>query len=138
MNASHSAKISALAQTLASLNLRADQIQATCQSQDIPVLAPALRICAGLIASEVRGNLTAIADGINQLQKDGSRAVVLRFIARGSARAINPDELVDGLLASYEHSLNARASQLNIASGMVEDTVSLSGRPRPRGGLWDK
>lgn len=140
MNSVHTNKISALAQMLASLNRRADEIQAACQSQSsFPPLPAAVRICAGLMASEVRGNLSAIADGISQLQKDGSRAVILRFISRGAAaKPVHPDDLLDGLLASYEHSLNARCAQLNIAFGMVDDTLSLSGRPLPQGGLRDK
>ena len=139
MNSAHAAKISALAQTLAHLNRRADEIQAVCQSQSaFPPLSAAVRICADLMAREVRGNLAAIADGISQLQKDGSGAVILRFISRGAAAKTHPDELLDGLLASYEHSLNGRCAQLNIAFGMVDDTLSLAGRPLPRGGLRDK
>ncbi|GEM_PF-932252 len=145
MNSAFIGKISSLTAMLVRLQKQADEIQAACQSTTLPgvTLPPAVRICAGLMAREVRTALGGIEEGLQQLQRDGSRAVVVRFVtptgnSAHSRNNVHVDDVIEALLASYEHSLNAKCTQLNVAFAMTDSVVDLYGRRLPSGGLHDK
>lgn len=146
MNSAFIGKISSLTAVLVRLQKQADEVQAACQSTTFPgvTLPPAVRICASLMAREVRTALGGIEEGLRQLERDGSRAVVVRFVTPAGSKPVTPrnnvnsDDVIEALLASYEHSLSAKCTQLNVAFAMTDSVVDLYGRRLPQGGLHDK
>ncbi len=137
MNPNLTAKLATLTSLLANTQRRAIEIQTACQSQTFPPIEAAIRISAGMMASDVLDTLSGIENSLTQVGNVFARKGLVHTLQKKYPTS-EADDLIAAVLATHEQALHSRYETLNRADGMVEGTIGLWGQPIRRGPLWDK
>lgn len=137
MSPTLTAKLATLTSLLANTQRRAIEIQTACLSQQFPPIDAAIRISAGMMASDVLDTLSGIETSLTQIGNVFARKGLVHTLQKKYPHS-EGDDLLAAVLATHEQALHSRCETLNRADGMVEGTIGLWGQPIRRGPLWDK
>ena len=137
MSSNLTTKLATLTSLLANTQRRAIEIQTACLSQNFPPIDAAIRISAGMMASDVLDTLSGIEMSLTQIGNVFARKGLVHTLQKKYPNS-EADDLLAALLATHEQALHSRCETLNRADGMVEGTIGLWGQPIRRGPLWDK
>ncbi len=137
MNQNLTSKLATLTSLLANTQRRAIEVQTACQSQTFPPIDTAIRISAGMMASDVLDTLSGIENSLTQVGNVFARKGLVHTMQKTYPTS-DADDLISAVLATHEQALHSRCETLNRAVGMVEGTIGLWGQPIRRGPLWDK